>query len=317
MDKFFNQLNKSGYKVFGPKLQDGETHILELEKMPEPELLKEQAGRPFKFFLLPIRETLYKYEGNKMRVPVQDRTKKALFGMSVFDLKALELYDTVFANDSYYQHKRKNILIVGYSAESVKNIKTLFFDTDKLLQNIVFDIFIENNKFYAQTKEGEKILKSAGLEFRIVKYNPRETDKQVLKIKEALEKSKDDKLWDELGKICLACGKCSIACATCYCFDLESHIGPDKKTDRISGNCFFDDFTRIAGGHKFLNNPKEKIFFWYYHKFVRVPHELGIPGCTGCLRCNEVCPVGIDIEKNIKRLLKGNVGSKNKSRSRK
>ena len=310
MSKIFRNLKKSGYNIFGPKLQDGETHVLELDGAPEEELLKNRADRPYKFFLLPTRETLYKYEGNKIRVPVQDRAKKALFGMSVFDLKALELYDTLFANDSYYQRQRKSTLIIGYSAESVKNTKTIFFDTEKLLENIIFDIFIENNSFYVQTKEGEKILKGANLDFRTIKYSPREKDKQVQKIKEAVETSKDNKLWDELGKICLACGKCTIACPTCFCFDIESVLGPEKKAERCSGNCFYDDFTRIAGGHKFLNNPKDKIFFWYYHKFVRIPHEYGLPGCTDCGRCTAVCPVAINIENNIKRLLKENKSKK-------
>ncbi|MBU4421678.1 4Fe-4S dicluster domain-containing protein [Patescibacteria group bacterium] len=303
--KFFNCLKAEKYNIYGPEIQDDESDILELQEVPDLKLLEKVSARPYKYHLMPIREVLYKYKDNKLKEEFLKTKKQAFFGMSVFDLKALELYDRVFQNDVYYQNNRKNLLAVGYSSIPAKNYKTIFFTIDeKILENIVFDVFIEGTKFYAQSYKGEKILKKCGLKYKKIDYNPRKEDKKVLAIKKVVETSKDSKLWEELGKICLACGKCTIACPTCFCFDIESVLGPEKKAERCSGNCFYDDFTRIAGGHKFLNNPKDKIFFWYYHKFVRIPHEYGLPGCTDCGRCTAVCPVGIDIEKNIVKLLK-------------
>lgn len=311
--KIFEALQKSGFKVFGPKEQDGELHILELDKTPPaPSPSRsfragglfqrgEQYTWPWKYFFTPPRETLCKF-GKKIEAPKFIEEKKALFGMSIFDCKALELYDKVFEDDFYYQQNRKNLFIIGYSPVSLAKIKTPFFEVD--LASAIFDIFIEGAKLYARGKRVEKILKSAGLKYKTIPYKKNEHDKKVAAIAKAMEAGKDSKLWDELGEICLACGKCTIACPTCYCFDLESKLGPECQTERCSGNCFYDDFTRIAGGHKFLNNPKEKIFFWYYHKFVRIPHGYGLPGCTDCGRCTAVCPVGINIKQNIERLLK-------------
>lgn len=303
MEKVFKALKKSGYKIFGPKEQDGELHILEFDAFPfnlPPDYGEEKNIRPWKYFFTPTRETLLKF-GKKIKTPEFLKEKKALFGMGLFDCKALELYDKVFADDIYYQQNRKNIFVIGYSPVPIEKIKTPFFEVDPA--SVVFDIFIEGTKLYARGEQAEKILKFAGLNYKVIPYKKNESDKKVLAIKKAMESGKDSKMWDELGKICLACGKCTIACPTCYCFDLESQIGPECGTERCSGNCFYDDFTRIAGGHKFLNNPKEKIFFWYYHKFVRIPHGYGLPGCTDCGRCTAVCPVGIDIKKNVERLL--------------
>ena len=329
IQKVFEYLKKGGYKIFGPKEQDGELHILELDEAPPAELLNKVSDRPYKYFFTPAREILLNFKKSKISAPKNEKPKIAFFGMSIFDCKALELYDEVFKDDFYYQERRKNILAIGYSSQPLKNYKTIFFEID--LGSAVFDIFIESAKLYARGKAGEKILKRCGLKYKSIEYKQnkedpaslvfrvklrdntlklRGVDKKILAIKKAVENSAESKLWDELGKICLACGKCTIACPTCYCFDLESKIGPDCRTERCAGNCFYDDFTRIAGGHKFLNNPKEKIFFWYYHKFVRIPFGYGLPGCTDCGRCTAVCPVGINIKKNIERLLR-EVKSKN------
>jgi len=305
INKIIKQLKKDSYKIFGPQIQDEEVCVLELDVAPEIELLKKVSHRPYKYFLMPIREILYKYKNGKPKEEPNKPDKRALFGMSIFDIKALELYDRVFENDIYYQNNRKKLLIIGYSATSIKNYKSSFFTIDeKILENTIFDIFIEDRKFYVQSDKGEEILKKCGLKYKKINYTPRKEDKKVLEIKKAIEKSQDSKLWEELGEICLACGKCTVACPTCFCFDIESVLGPDKKIERCSGNCFYDDFTRIAGGHKFLNSPAEKIKFWYYHKFVRIPHEYGLPGCVDCGRCTIVCPVGINITENIKRILK-------------
>ena len=304
LEKIFSQIKKDNYKIFAPKKEDGEIKILETETVPEMELLSNVSDRSWKYLLVPPREMLYKFEKEKIKTPLPQKDKTALFGMSIFDLKALELYDRVFCDDSYYFENRKNILTIGFSPTPLKNLKTIFFETENILENVIFDIFVENGAYYAGSKEGIKLLKKCNIRFKEIKHNPQKEDMRVLAIKTAVEKSIGNKMWDELGKICLACGKCTIVCPTCYCFDMESTIGPEKKTERCSGNCFYDDFTRIAGGHKFLNSPAEKIFFWYYHKFVRIPHQYGLPGCVDCGRCTTVCPVGIDIKKNIERLLK-------------
>ncbi|MFA5133360.1 MAG: 4Fe-4S dicluster domain-containing protein [Patescibacteria group bacterium] len=311
LSKIFLQIKKEKYKIFCPEIKDEEIFISELENPPSKDLLGTITGKSWKYFLMPPRETILNFE-KKIRAPKFSKNKKALFGMNIVDLKALEICDTVFKDDVYYQKNRKNILIVGFSP-ALKNFKNDFFEFVSL-EETPFDIFIESKEnpiFYAGSKKGARILKKCGLKFKEIKYSQRKKDEKVFAIKKMINKGAE--IWNEIGEICLACGKCTTVCPTCYCFDLESATGPEKKMERCSGNCFYDDFTRIAGpppkagepsGHKFLNDPKEKIFFWYYHKFVRVPHGYGLPGCVGCGRCTAACPVGIDIQKNIKRLLK-------------
>ena len=167
-----------------------------------------------------------------------------------------------------------------------------------------------NLKFYSGSDKGRKLLEKYGInDFDNIQFagaTPEEgPDKRMLSLVDRVENSADRALWGKLDKICLACGKCTIACPTCFCFDLKDKVDPENcRRERVRGNCFYNDFSKVAGGHKELDAVKKKIYFWYAHKFVRIPTEYKVPGCVSCGRCVKTCPVGIDIFKNIAELMK-------------
>jgi ferredoxin len=120
-------------------------------------------------------------------------------------------------------------------------------------------------------------------------------------------KSRGSKIWKELDKKCIDCGKCAIVCPTCFCFKISDEIQKGKTVrKREWDTCFYEEFSEIAGGHKFLDSTESRIYNWYDHKFVRIPKEYSMPGCVGCGRCTEVCPANIDVRKNIKRIIEEN-----------
>jgi ferredoxin len=60
-------------------------------------------------------------------------------------------------------------------------------------------------------------------------------------------------------------------------------------------SCAFSVFTVHASGH----NPRPRQWNRYrqriYHKFIYYPDKFGRILCTGCGRCVEACPAGLDL----------------------
>ena len=157
------------------------------------------------------------------------------------------------------------------------------------------------DKIFQHDAEYQKLRKR--IKVRAIK--PR-LSRKMQKIRDIMKNSKMQgkykKIWDELGQRCVECGKCTIVCPTCFCFRFEDESS--GKRTRVPDSCFYKDFSEVAGNHKFLSSTAQRIYFWYYHKFVRIPEEYNLPGCVECNRCTKNCPVGIDIKKTLSKILK-------------
>ena len=271
----------------------------------------------FKQWLIPAEERLFGISGGNLKEETRVWPKFSLVGINVLDLKALALWEQVFSKDKYYQERRRRTLIVGLGTgapEEFKKYKVFTHNWEEnFLEHLVFDIFLmarvnDGYDLYSGSEKGQLFLEKRGAK----KYQHVEfagpiaeegQDKRMLLLKKKVDQSFDQPIWEELGKTCIACGKCSIVCPTCFCFDLEDKNDVNN-TGRVRkwGNCFYNDFSLVAGGHKSLDTAKQKIYFWYTHKFVRIPKEYGLPGCVSCNRCSNVCPVGIKINEVLKNL---------------
>ncbi|MBU1132609.1 4Fe-4S dicluster domain-containing protein [Patescibacteria group bacterium] len=304
--------------VYAPMKKEAKVFVSPINNFAEIDWTSELPANSFKSVFLPPEEILWKNAGKKFKTAFASKKTIAL-AMNVLDLQAFTLFEHVFEKDIYYQRRRQNTFVVGFTAglpDDFRKYKIFHADYEEnVLEHLIFDIFIEKQKngnfiFFSGSEKGQKLLEENNVkDYEHIEFaglvpesgmNPR-----LIANRKAVELSFNDKLWDELAEICLACGKCSVVCPTCFCFNLEDDPqlnGVERKRQWTS--CFYPEFSKICGNKKELAEVKKKLYFWYYHKFVRIPEELSYYGCVSCMRCFNVCPVGINIAANLQRLAK-------------
>lgn len=256
-----------------------------------------------KKFFLPFQDTLFKFEGGKLKPP---KAKKAvIFGVSYEDLRGLNYLQRIFeapVSDLVFKEKFENAIIIAL--DNFSPPKDLDFDI--YLQEVKDGVFAA----FAGSKKGKKIIEREHFQKQDIKIPNKKPPKDpILDDKDlaaAVEKSKDHPIWEELTKTCFGCGICSYVCPLCYCFETEDLVDlPDVETGkrvRQWSSCLLKNFAD-TNQHNFRPELKDRLYNWYYHKFVRMPREYGFPGCVDCNRCVVFCPARINYRQVLKTIL--------------
>lgn len=315
---FVEYLLNKNYAVYSPVKENDRFVIRKMTDSRKFSLVKERPLYSFKNFLLPNRKTIFSTPGGQDKNNNDQKMipRQVLFGITVFDLRAVALLSQVFEKDPYYQDIISQTIFIGQSPVPEENS---FYEKyeENILEHFKFDIFIESRsdqkdfRIFTGSKHGQRMLNDFGYDdFEHIEYAgaiPEEGLSDFYKIlKEKTKLSYGSKIWKDLGKKCLGCDKCTIVCPTCFCFkifDENDVFNNSIKRVRQWDSCFNSEFSEIAGGAKFLKTIEDKIYNWYSHKFVRIPDEYNLPGCVGCGRCADVCPAGINIKDEIFKII--------------
>ncbi len=317
---------KREYRVFGPVRKGSEFAFEEIEQGEELCLEYGTTILPPKKLFTPMRETIYKFEGESFST-IEDlipADKKIAFGIHPCDVASFRFLDRVFLgfrSDPRYLRRRDSFLIFALTCTSVsEECFCLSMGTgpdcnsgyDVLMTALDWKFLLE-----AGTPEGERILDSLDLE---PATEDDFTAKRVLierlkgQFKRSVEtdglpelcmSSQDHPLWERYGEICLACGQCAMSCPTCFCFDVRDEVDLSLKKGeryRVWDVCLLKEFSQVALGGNFRPERSARLRQFICHNLSYGYYQYSMMKCVGCGRCIRICPVHIDITRIAREL---------------
>lgn len=311
LSHFIDDLLKK-WSVYGP-VEDQEAtksrhRFQKIKNFKEIELSYGQTVIPPKKYLLPAKEILFKFKKDNIIPP--EIKEAIIFGLNKKDGEGIFYLDMVMSEPVYeesYNRRRKNIkFIIVDDLPPSNNLSC-----DLYLQRVSENDFLAfpysefgaelTNKDYFVHQGEVGTISTRHLPDEII-YHPR--------LDEIVEKSRNHPVWEKLTKTCFNCGICTYVCPLCYCFEMNDEINITKDIEkdcqgcrnRTWDSCMLPDFNKVTF-HNFRPEIKDRIYNWYYHKFVRMPREYGFPGCVDCGRCITYCPANINFRDVLKELI--------------
>ena len=280
----------------------------------------------------PQNEVMFYYNKRtqKMAEPEDAPQSTVLFGVPSCDLAGIEAQDRLFRTgdyqDPYYEKKRGNAVIIGMGCPEPE--ETCFchhFGIERLASNFADLFFVPlEEKYYIQvnTTKGDELVQElqqaqAGDEEKVkqLREKPVEFSGEPVPLQDLVrampENFKAD-FWDDLAMKCIGCAACTFVCPTCHCFDITDE-GKRELGRRVRtwDGCMFPKFTLHASGHNPRTSAGQRVRQRVLHKFSYFRDNQGVISCTGCGRCIEVCPTGMDI-RDILKAIAGEVLKKKK-----
>ncbi len=255
-----------------------------------------------------------------------DEGEKVIFGVRGCDVRAMKILDRYMVgefSDPYYRAKRKAI-VIGMTCEFPREScfcaafgSMIPEDYDLWLTDIGRHYLVEvgsekgsaliDPELFEETTPGDIEMAAGKIERieddirRRAKINLCETKR----CSQNIRKRANDPMWNELGKICLACGKCNFICPTCHCFDVRDLVDMDGSSGhrvRVWDSCHLYEYARTSA-ENFRKERHARVRYRIYDKFVFPVMRYGMYACTGCGRCVDVCPAGIDIREVLRGLI--------------
>lgn len=305
----------SEYDVIAPSRPDGSDRegIVRFKRLEKGDaesgkIIFEQPLYPAKGFFLPLREPFFHFRKGDVHEDLRERLqKKMVFMMHRCDINAAHRNDLILLEepaDPYYKEKRENSFLIELPCTQLERCKCMNF---KLIDNYdlkIMDLGDGDDGNYvldARTEKGKQLIKGLHL--------PEASQSQADKAMAGCIQEKGDagpreikeankEVWEKYSKECLSCSACTVVCPTCTCFTIDGHMELnclEGHRYREWASCQLLEFTRVAGGHVFRRERGSRGRQRLHCKFQYFREKFGHDRCVGCGRCNQACPVGINI----------------------
>ncbi|MCF6765672.1 4Fe-4S dicluster domain-containing protein [Thiotrichales bacterium 19S3-7] len=348
LDSLIFILKKAGFEVKAPVVDDGSIVYDTIDKASQLpwgyvdeqkeafySIKKTDSQRAFgwtlpvqsiKPLLFEEREVLWNVKRNDQGKLSFEKSahvaKYAIFGVRPCDLRAIEIQDKVFIDNTYhdlrYQKRRQQLFIIAANCTSCHHNCFCVSLGDKPQADRGFDMAMTEVEGGFVVEVGSQTGESVVDQLQLVgatknqieqaaKQIAATTSKQVKKVpevpimEETLKQSLDHAQWDDVAKRCLSCGSCTQACPTCFCHtekDEPKLNGEETEHLREWDSCFGLDHS-YTHGELYREQPKYRYRQWLVHKFGTWRDQFDTKGCVGCGRCITWCPVKIDVTEEI------------------
>jgi len=286
-----------------------------------------------KSFFFPEREDIFKFDGKKFVSTESDGNKQVIFGIHACDLTAIAYQDKFFAEDTYYQARRRNTLLIGIDCLTQCNQGFCHqVDSGPFVRPSTADLILQplNNdqtswRLLVVSEYGFKAIQGMKLvseELGSKKQDGDEFSRQKSQaevvshfqhfpyLNDGINKINNRQVsqdqWETLAKQCVTCSGCTQVCPTCSCYttrDIREAEGPNVTRERIWDSCLYEGFQKEASGHNPTSLPGQRLERFWYHKFSDdFVSKFDRYGCVGCGRCEQVCPGVIGVHSIMKRL---------------
>ncbi|HHC18922.1 MAG TPA: hydrogenase [Euryarchaeota archaeon] len=313
LEEFINRLRKWG-EVHAPQKKGKNTYFF--SRLDDPSKVQIDYTRtvipPTKKYVLRPVEPLMLFHGDRAEEHTLRATKLVLFGVHACDINALKILDRIYLSeprDSYYEIRRKNIVIIGISCMPDDYCFCKSMGTDYAMSG--FDLFLHELRDGYLIRVGSPMGHEITWNISDILEEVSEEDIEYLKkferqrlssfkrhvdisaMPDILDLAYNSRVWERYSEKCLGCGNCTLVCPTCRCFetyDVWLSVNTSMRVRRYD-SCFMVSHGLVAGGHNFRPTRLDRFRHRYYCKSYLDPIH-GI-NCVGCGRCDEFCPAGI------------------------
>lgn len=327
LQKLLNKWSEE-YEVYAPIKQKGDVMLLPYDENGFT-MDYIRTTMPVKEYLFEQKENLYNWQKNENEIKIVEFdalsiNPRILFGVRACDAYGITYLDRFyieeFRDHNYASRREKTFIVVVNCTEPGTNCFCSSTGVGPFAQKgydlmltpigdkYIVEVGSEKGSMLVSSAEG--LFGSAGDEG----YKEKEVLLSIVKdkfisrinldnIATVMEDTYDDEIWKEISGQCMGCTGCTSVCPTCTCFNIveeESCYG-EKCRVRYWDSCQSDSFTRNAGGHN-PRNEVSRVRYRVYDKFKYIEERFKMKGCTGCGRCIDVCPAGIDVIEVLSKL---------------
>lgn len=317
------------FRVVAPvRADEGGLHLQPYSSGTSVVVGEARSVQPLKTFLFPPRERVARYGVGSMALGEPPAEELAVVGAAACDLRSLRVLDAVFLDgderDPFYEARRSRLLVI--SADCTEPRQTCFCtmlgetpypsggfdinltpvdggflveagtDRGRRIVEANAELFSDPGEDAASRRESIRRAAEGALDEAAAEYTwgmPR---------KELLRRTEHAPVWTEAARDCVECAACLFGCPTCHCFLLHDHRA-ESGFERLRSwdACAYAGFARVAGGATPRARIAERFQHRYRHKFEYFLDRYGFEACTGCGRCIEACPGGIDMREVLSK----------------